>query len=188
MLVDYGSAGVYVDAQKGYVADAYESLVDNVYIKNNEFKPLYSAAISPKYGIYVEGAPGSTSEVYVFGNDHFPESPYTYIKHSEESGGIINLLKNSYMNASVKVDTSPYTVGDEDIVYVDASSGATLVTIPVAADYPDRVIRFKKTDETSLIVTLFQAASTIDGDTTFSLLSQHETVAIHSDGSDWWIL
>jgi hypothetical protein len=93
--------------------------------------------------------------------------------------------------ADVDLTFSPYVVGaDDDILLVDAASGAVTINLPTASLNKGRRIRVKKIDTSTNLVTLAGSASgaLIDKDPTFDLLAEDEVVELACDGTDWWII
>lgn len=79
------------------------------------------------------------------------------------------------------------TAGDETFILADASGGDVTISLPSAATCVDRVYYIKKTDTSNNDVILdASGAETIDGDPTYDLKIDYESVAIVSDGSNWW--
>lgn len=75
------------------------------------------------------------------------------------------------------------------VVLCNATGGAFTVTLPAAVDNPGRRYYIKKIDSSANAVTIDgNAAETIDEATTQILRDQYATLAIVSDGSEWWIL
>jgi len=76
-----------------------------------------------------------------------------------------------------------------DLVLVDATGGNITVTLPSATIQPGKQIDIKKIDSSANIVTIATDGSeTIDGTSTAVLSSQHDSVTVASDASNWWIL
>jgi len=85
--------------------------------------------------------------------------------------------------------TANYTVVDETLVLVDASSAAVTITLPAAADLVDTPINIKKTDASGNAVTVDgNGSETIDGSTTAVISTQYDCITIVSDGTEWWII
>jgi hypothetical protein len=91
---------------------------------------------------------------------------------------------------SSSVVTADATVGANiAVVLVDATGGATTITLPAAASNTGRVLTIKKIDVSGNTMTLDPDGSeTIDGNTTVSSVTQHESFTIFCDGTEWWIL
>lgn len=104
-----------------------------------------------------------------------------------------NLLsKGKFINRVAKTNSnSPYSVtSTDDIVSVDASSGAVTVTLPTAASITGRVIKIVRTDATpaNAVTVATTASQTIDGATTYLMYGQYEGIEVMSDGSNWVIV
>lgn len=89
--------------------------------------------------------------------------------------------------------TSAYTVVSSDrnkTILCDATSAAFTITLPDAATIGDGfMVKIKKVDSSTNAVTVDgDASETIDGETTFSLSYQYDSIIIICDGSEWHIL
>ena len=89
------------------------------------------------------------------------------------------------------VDTVTTTASltiDNEVVLVDASSGAVVLSVFAAAD-GYRPLTFKKTDTSANTVTIDgDGAETIDGDPNYVLSERLESITIVSDLSNWWVV
>ncbi len=84
---------------------------------------------------------------------------------------------------------TPYTVlAADDLIVVDATSGAVTLTLPAVASSNGRQIRAKKTDASANVVKVDgNGAETVDGAADLDLLLQHEVAAVVCDGTEWWV-
>jgi hypothetical protein len=100
------------------------------------------------------------------------------------AGGTTNLI------TAVINKTGAYTAIDSDrVITCDASGGAFTITLPAASGRTGRIYHIKKTDSSANGVTVDgNASETIDGSTTVILSSQHDSIMIVSDGSNWHII
>jgi hypothetical protein len=71
------------------------------------------------------------------------------------------------------------------MVWVDASGGAVTITMPAAADHAGVEWIIEKIDSTTNLVTI-AAADTINGDASFDLLAQYESIRPQSNGSVYY--
>lgn len=86
--------------------------------------------------------------------------------------------------ASTATDTT--LTATNHLVLVDASAAARTITLPPAADVPEREYRVKKMDATANTVTLDgDGGETIDGAATYVLTTQYEVVEVVSTGTAW---
>lgn len=77
----------------------------------------------------------------------------------------------------------------DNIVFVNAGSGALTVNLPSAINLEGKIYQVKKTDSTFSIVTIDgNSSETIDGDISTGLATKGESLKIISDGSNWKIL
>lgn len=86
--------------------------------------------------------------------------------------------------------TSAYSAKiDDGLVLADAVGGAFTVTLPSAALNSGAVLRVKRLNAGANAVTVSAASGqTIDGATTRSLSAQYATVALCSNGANWFVL
>lgn len=93
---------------------------------------------------------------------------------------------------SIASKTAAYTATSADYtISCDATSAAFTVTLPAAASVENhgRIYVIKKTDASVNAVTVdANASETIDGATTYSLLTQWKSVTIQSNGTNWLVL
>lgn len=93
---------------------------------------------------------------------------------------------------TVAVTTSPYSVSgfkekNGTLYLVNATGGAITMNLPAAATAGKGfTVLIKKTDSAANAVTIARAGSdTIDGQTSFTILSQYDTFILVSDGTNW---
>lgn len=74
------------------------------------------------------------------------------------------------------------------IIRADATAGAFSLTLPVASLNPGQFLMVKKVDSTASIVTVLGDTTLpdlIDGKASVALTSQHESITLYSDGTNW---
>jgi hypothetical protein len=86
---------------------------------------------------------------------------------------------------SVLIDSTSYTILDDDGYGTIRTSGDIEITLPLAVT--PRAIKFIKTDIGSIATITVQGSDTIEGDLTLTLNSQYDTVTLESDGVDTWV-
>lgn len=96
-------------------------------------------------------------------------------------------------NAHRHTEAPKSITGDADLVpgvnLVDASSASVTVTLPLAATFAGRVLHVKKIDASPNTVTVDgNGAETIDDATTQVITTQYVSLALYSDGAEWWIV
>jgi hypothetical protein len=93
-------------------------------------------------------------------------------------------------NKSTQSVSANYSITTSDnVVKVDASSGAITVTLPSAVGINGQQFNIKAMDISGGNVTVATTSSqTIDGGTTATLTTQYENITVHSDGANWVIL
>jgi hypothetical protein len=88
--------------------------------------------------------------------------------------------------------SATYTITDTDgvgVVLVTTSTTDRTVTLPTAADNSGRIIQVKKVDSATGKVTIDgEGSETIDGQTTYDLLYDNESMTLICDGTEWHIL
>lgn len=92
-----------------------------------------------------------------------------------------NLVTHTYRNVQTK--NSGYTANAGDVLLV---SGTTTITLPSGHSSGDRVI--VKNVGTNTVTVDGAGSETIDGDTTYSMMFQYESVTLVSDGSNWHLI
>lgn len=85
--------------------------------------------------------------------------------------------------------TANYTAAKENIITVDATSGAITITLPAAASSTDRIYTILKTDGSANAVTVDgDGSETINGATTYNLASQYNKVTVYCNGTAWFVI
>jgi hypothetical protein len=152
--------------------------------------------------IYITGTP--VSPRLTFDTNDYQEynrgsNYYSWVIGSTEymrlNGTKLDLLNGAYLDAAdvrllVVAKSGAYTLTAEDgLVLADASGGTFTLTLPTAVGITGRMYRVKKTDATANAVTIdANAAETIDGGATATLLVQYEAITVVSDGTEWWVV
>lgn len=95
---------------------------------------------------------------------------------------------NSTFTTSTK--TSNYTISSTDtVVFANATSGNTTITLPVASSLNGYKFYIKRIDGSGNTVTVQRTGTdTIDGMTSFTLDQQYTALGVISNGSSWYIL
>lgn len=85
---------------------------------------------------------------------------------------------------------SPYTAAlADEFIEADATNGAITINLPTAVGNDGKRYWIKKIDSSANAVTVDgDGAETIDDAATFILNSQYDTLAIVSNGAEWWVL
>lgn len=86
--------------------------------------------------------------------------------------------------------TANYTaVTTDDVILTDATSGAFTITLYAASGNTGKVLTIKKTDSGTNGVTVdANASELIDGQTTYILTNQYDSIDILCDGTGWQIV
>lgn len=106
------------------------------------------------------------------------------------SDGLSGAVSSSDIDPDIRtVTASSYSVVSSDTyIACDATSNTVTINLLAASVDPKKILSVKKTDSGSNACTLDGSGSeTIDGDTTFDLLSEDESVTITTDGTEWLI-
>ena len=97
-----------------------------------------------------------------------------------------DLFKGLHTITTVTADTT--LTSSNDVVLVNAASGAITITLPTAATLLQE-FTVKKIDSSGNVVTVDgNGSETIDDTTTKVLSSQYDSIRFASDGAEWWIL
>lgn len=98
-------------------------------------------------------------------------------------------IAQRFVGRSVSTTASTSTSDNHKIIYCDATSAAFTVTLLAAATAADGfTFAIKKTDGSAHAVTIDgNASETIDGDLTYSLANENDSVLLVCDGSNWKI-
>ena len=104
-----------------------------------------------------------------------------------DGGGDFNLRPGAL---SVRTETTTYTsTASDDVILVDTSGGAWTLTLHSAVGVTGQQLKIKKTtDDFTLLTVDGNSSETINGSTTYNIATQHETITIVSDGSNWQIV
>lgn len=101
-------------------------------------------------------------------------------------GSAVNNLIQRKREVSSKSAAYTITVGD-DVVLVDATTGAITVTLPKAGPYVGISFTVKKIDASANAVTVDgDGAETIDGAANTPLAAQWDRVTVVSNGTAWF--
>jgi len=106
---------------------------------------------------------------------------------SPKPEGFVDLRYGYTTSRNALTKTGAFTATMNDIILADASGGAFSVTLP-STPTAGVVIDVKKTDSSANAVTVDGNGNNIDGDSTYIMYSQYESISIFADGSNWWII
>lgn len=114
------------------------------------------------------------------------DSSYQMFRGFNQSGLWSKLSTERRVHVVNSATAVPVT---DDVVVVNATSGAFTLTLPTAAAVPGKEYIFKKSDSSSNQITVdANGAETIDGSAARKLSTQNESMTIVSDGSGWVII
>jgi hypothetical protein len=75
------------------------------------------------------------------------------------------------------------------VILGDCTSAAFTLSLPTAASGVGRIFFLKKVDSSANVLTVqANGSELIDGNNTFLLPSQYQSITLVSDGSKWWII
>lgn len=86
--------------------------------------------------------------------------------------------------------TTDYTIPLSDYtILADASSNTITTTLPTANGNAGKIYNIKKTDSSNNVVTIDgNSTDTIDGDETYEISIQYESITVQSTGTEWVII
>jgi len=104
------------------------------------------------------------------------------------SAGDISVKKS--LNLSIVTKTSNYSIGDESVIFGDASSGKITFTLPNANNLLSGTMkRIKKIDNTNnLLVLSGTTGQNIDGVQAKEFSIPYTSLTLITSGSNWFIL
>lgn len=105
--------------------------------------------------------------------------------------GRLDDLEDKDFGNVTSISSGPYTVlAGDSVILVDASSGAITVNLPTASGINGKEYIIKKTDSdfTNAVTVDGNGSETIDGDTTFNLVTYADRIRIVSNGTNWHVL
>jgi hypothetical protein len=108
----------------------------------------------------------------------------------EELSTIIGATSIVENEQTRQTTTTPYTVAVTDrTLLIDATAGAKIVDLPLAAEAKWRILTIKKIDASGNTVTIDgSGGETIDDAATKVLTVQYQSIRIQSDGTEWWVI
>lgn len=102
-----------------------------------------------------------------------------------------NIVDGIWGMVSTQIDDtdSPYTVvmATQNILYADPTNGAITVNLPASSSSTGTWIRIKCNGATNSVTVDADGAELIDDATTY-VMGQNDTILLHNDGTQWWIL
>jgi hypothetical protein len=103
---------------------------------------------------------------------------------------LANFLKSVVWTRTVRINTTPYTVGFEHTtLLVDATSASITINLPLVVDFHDGMLFVKKIDSTANQVVIHPRTGELidDSESDRLLISPHAGIALVSDGLKWWM-
>lgn len=96
-------------------------------------------------------------------------------------------IKSATLSPTRAVTASLTPSLEDEVLCVDASAGAVILTLPDVRRASGKRYDVKKTDASGNTVTVSSPAN-IDGATTYVISVQYASVTVVSDGATWWVL
>lgn len=106
-------------------------------------------------------------------------------------GGFIlsSSLKTNTIAYATTTITTNYNLGNESVIFADASVGNLTITLPDVSAYEGFLFRIKKIDSTNnLVIVSGSLGNTIDGTMAKIIDAQYDAVSILSSGQEWFIV
>ena len=136
--------------------------------------------------LYVQG---STDRVGI--NTNAPSHPLSVIGHVSASLGITGSSfhgNTEGLHYPIKTVAGAYSVTLLDYtILVNTASGNITVTLPAASAAKRKIYNIKKVDSSNTL-TIATGGGTIDGAVSKTLTTLHESLSLHSNGTDWFII
>ena len=106
---------------------------------------------------------------------------------------LLTYIKNGFkadcLYGAVTSITSSYTANNENVIAVDATSGAVTVTLEAASSVIGKMVYVKKVDVSVNAVTIVPTGSdTIDGDTSIDITSQWTCLTFVAAAAGVWYI
>ena len=100
-----------------------------------------------------------------------------------------NIFANGAYHGVISISADTTLAENNNAVLCDASSGTITVTLPASANYSGIRYHIKKTDSSSNVITISPDGSeTIDGQSSYVVNNQYESITLVCDGSNWFII
>jgi len=166
---------------------------------------VYAVSEDLPYAIEGVDALGDLSGQWEVGRGHLDGSGNLVrdLVYSSSTGGFVSFSSttlrvfvsssapalNEWLNEISTVAVSTALTARKQTVLVDASGGARVITLPLAASVPGVVIAVKKIDVSVNGVTVDgNGAETVDGGASQLLTAQWQSLSVQSNGTAWFIL
>ena len=82
--------------------------------------------------------------------------------------------------------TTTYSAGAADLVIYVVPAGAFTVTLPAPSETKGRILRVKRANNTTHVITITPASGLIDSAANTTLTTAYQAKAFHSDGVGYW--
>jgi len=159
----------------------------------NEVAILYS----PGYGDFWQAVDGNKDFVwYTDPTDSHNNSSLSYERMRLKADGRLGIgiaLPTSTLdvngNRTMKVSskTADYTASDEEVITVDATSGAVTITLPAISGITGRTYSIKCINADNTVTVDCNASETIDGSTT-QILGLYDCLKIVATATEWSVI
>ena len=112
---------------------------------------------------------------------------YVNVTGDTMTGGLITQNLRTLDLVVITDSDSPYDAGDDDVIVVDASSGAVTVDLPALSGISGRRYQIKCADSTNIVTVDADGSETIDGSETMTLI-QYDSLVLVAGSSEWHIM
>lgn len=92
--------------------------------------------------------------------------------------------------ATLTITNDYYPNGGDEVIFVDATGGPVNITLPANHLLGKRYeIKDKMGVGSTTAITIYpQAPDTIDGQPSHQIIMDYQSIIVHSDGNNWYIL
>lgn len=84
--------------------------------------------------------------------------------------------------------SASYSAGPSDLVIYVVPAGTLTITLPPPSSTKERILRVKRANNTTHVVTIQPSSGQIDGAASTTLTTAYQAKSFHSDGSNYWSL
>ena len=115
------------------------------------------------------------------------DTDYVNVTGDTMTGGLVTQNLRTLDLSVIDDGDSPYAADADDVIVVDASSGAVTIDLPALTGIAGRRYQIKCVDSTYAVTVDGDGTETIDGNTTVTLL-QYDSVVLVAGSSEWHIM
>jgi hypothetical protein len=133
----------------------------------------------------------STNDVAQNNNNFYFDAVNYRLSVAAGSTPASTLQVGGSVGTAIVTKTANYTAsGNDYTILCNNTTGAIQISLPTATGCAGRIYVIKKISPAGNAVTIagYNGTEAIDGNTTYSLVTQYSNLMIQSDGTSWWIL